>query len=592
MGLSARIFGIFVAFILLFSFVNFSFAQEPNSVPSINQPVINNLHNNAQRATIEAMSAMICQLVGIDVTNPKLSCLGVDRDTGKIGYVKNDGGAIGGIGKLFSLVILPVHTYDFVAYEVNNFGLAKKSYAQGIGFSGLSPIQDLFLTFRNLSYMLFVIIFLIVGVAIMLRVRIDPRTVMTIQNQIPKLIIGLVMITFSYAIAGFLIDMMWVSTYFVIHTLTPVSANNSLQTSVEGYTTEGVPGFVNDLFGGQVGGIGGIAKAGSDSVGQLVHDIFFSPVSQAASSTQPDTTNTDCGFLWIGCIIGGITQTLGNIVYGVIGTLFQFILGIAAFFIFAVAILVQLFKLWFALLKCFINVILGVILAPFWILAGLFPGASPNLGWGGWIRNMLGNLAPFPAVVFLFLVARTIIDRVTLNPDTATNFNPPLLGNVSTSQNAVMYGGLIALGFILSGPTIVEEIRKAFKTGGLGGAGLGGVSTGMAAVGAFAGAVGGRLYYRGRNAQGEIVESGPMARVKQRITRRVANTGVAQATGRVANAAADRTPLLRTFRRWGEQEKANAAKEAANEAEIARNKRIDEQAEAYRRANLPPDKKS
>ena len=85
----------------------------------------------------------------------------------------------------------------------------------GTGFDGLKPLLPLWTVFRNIVYILFVLVFVIIGVAIMLRLKIDPRTVMTIQNQIPKLIIGILLVTFSFSIAGFLIDIMYTSIYLI-----------------------------------------------------------------------------------------------------------------------------------------------------------------------------------------------------------------------------------------------------------------------------------------------------------------------------------------------------------------------------------------
>jgi len=44
---------------------------------------------------------------------------------------------------------------------------------------------------------------------IMFRIKINPQTAITIQLALPKLIITLLLITFSYAIAGFMIDIFY-----------------------------------------------------------------------------------------------------------------------------------------------------------------------------------------------------------------------------------------------------------------------------------------------------------------------------------------------------------------------------------------------
>src|SRR3989344_4691004 len=72
-----------------------------NAISNTNPDVPKNLHNWTQTVMIEVMSAMTCQLAGIDPVNPKAQCLGVDQKTGKIGYAEGGGGgAIGVAGHM------------------------------------------------------------------------------------------------------------------------------------------------------------------------------------------------------------------------------------------------------------------------------------------------------------------------------------------------------------------------------------------------------------------------------------------------------------------------------------------------------------
>ena len=43
----------------------------------------------------------------------------------------------------------------------------------------------------------------------MFRAKINPQTVVTIQSAIPKAVVALILVTFSYAIAGLMIDLMY-----------------------------------------------------------------------------------------------------------------------------------------------------------------------------------------------------------------------------------------------------------------------------------------------------------------------------------------------------------------------------------------------
>src|SRR3990167_10044976 len=221
-----------LSFLILFLFSAFYFLSSATSAhaaaPTItptqtksaavaantNPDVPNNLHNWTQNVMIEVMSALTCQLAGVDPVNPKQSCLGADQATGKIGFLPSpqEGGAIGFMGNMITMLYTPpLHTIDYIQNLAQNFGITKPAFARladyedtpgtpadtgptvdfGTGFYAISPLMNIWTAFRNIAYMLFVLVFVIIGVAIMLRIRIDPRTVMTIQNQIPKLIIGI-----------------------------------------------------------------------------------------------------------------------------------------------------------------------------------------------------------------------------------------------------------------------------------------------------------------------------------------------------------------------------------------------------------------
>lgn len=441
-----------------------------NLAPDTNSNVPQNLHTFSQSLMLEIMSSLICNLSGRDPLNPNGECLSYDPSTGKIGYVKSNGGALGAMSSMITVLYTPpLHTSDFVAYVQKNFGLAKPSYAQatGIGFEGLRPIMNAWVVFRNLVYLLFVFVFIVIGLAIMLRVRIDPRTVMTIQNQIPKIIISLILVTFSFAIAGFLIDLMWISIYVVLnlmHTIDPniiATGANSVGNGIY----HPAPQFANDVLSGNgafsfLGGIHNIAVNASEGIAQIVKD-FIQPDQISPKSTANTGSSGFLGtgldlnpFDWPGLAIGAIGDAIGT----AISTLLSWAVGILAYLILIIALLWALLRLWFSLLKAYISILIDVILAPFWIVGGLLPGQQAA-GFGGWLRDMTGNLAAFPAVIFMLLMARFFADTFASASDKSTAFIPPLIGG-----NANNYiSNLIALGIVLATPGVVDMIKKAFK---------------------------------------------------------------------------------------------------------------------------------
>lgn len=473
------------------------------------------------------MSALTCQLSGIDPINPKQPCLGIDPVTNKIGFLQKSGlpgealaksgGAIGVMGNMISMLYTPpLHTGDYFQNLASNFGIAKPAIAQqtGAGFEGLRPLMGLWTAFRNVVYLVFVIVFVVIGVAIMLRIKIDPRTVMTIQNQIPKIIVGILLVTFSYAIAGFLIDMMYTSIYLVGNIIT--SSDSKMDQSI----TNKVATAPNP-FAATNRSVGlGVAFNASTAVGGELKDMLETPGGRILTSivggvagsfmlsalpgnpttgikgflSKPDWGKTitsliklPADFLPGGKIVSkaieAIVTTLPGIGIGALAGAFMgpvVISGIATlvvFLILFIAMLAALFRLWFTLLMAYIQILLDVVFAPFWIIGGIIPGSPISIT--GWLKDIGANLAVFPVVIAMFLLGKVFQDAI--GDGGVNNFVPPLIGD-RISPEAIK--GFISLGIVLITPNILNIIKTAIKAPK--------VDTGLGkAIGAGAGAVGG-----------------------------------------------------------------------------------------------------
>ncbi len=462
-----------------FLFKTSVFAQTTNYPLKTNADVPRDFHTYSQGVLIEILSALSCQAAGIDPINPKNKCLGVDIKTGKIGYVEGNHGLIGIMGDMIGMTFkVPVSSGQYFSDLANNFGVAKKSYAKtldgsedrgttsrpdpnasigtGIGFDGLAPILELWKVFRNVVYLFFVFVFVVIGLGIMFRIKIDPRTVMTIQNQIPKIIIALVLVTFSYAIAGFLIDMMYVMLYLIYNLFT----TPTLHVDVSGLNPNTIQGANPISTVGFLGGAG-IAKDASVGIGSVIANLFNIGIYGRIIGALG-------GMLFgavAGIIVPGVGNVVGGIVGGVAGGLFGFgvdkmlgiVGGIVAFFIIIAAMLTALFRLWFQLIKAYIFILINTVIAPFWIAGGLIPGSTRNFGM--WMRDMVGNLSAFPATLFMFLIGRIFIEKFGTK-GTGGQFTPPFVGNPGDHDN---FGALIGLGIILLTPQVVTMVRAAIK---------------------------------------------------------------------------------------------------------------------------------
>lgn len=452
---------IFVS-VFLHCLAPFSFAQTQateSALPSrVESDVPNDYSTHTQMLIIELLAAISCQLSGVDPVNPSGKCLGVNPETGKIGFMENGGGgAIAVVTKMMIFTFdIPISTHDYTSYTASNFGIVKSSFAQNVsaGFNGLSPLLPVWVAFRNVIYVLFVIAFMVVGMGIMFRRNIDPKTVMTVQNSIPRVIIILVLVTFSFAIAGFLIDMMYLSMYLlygIVSSVEGVNIPGLSPTNLVGSTPFGATGS----FGS---GIPGIAYDASRGLGSQISAIFDNGIGNTIGGVIAGVMLLPLIIISgpIGWISGGLGLLggiggLGNEVLGLVG-------GIIAFLIIVIAIISALFRLWIALIKSYLFILIDVAIAPIWIAGSLIPGSPWTIG--SWFRHILKYILVFPLTFAMFLLGTAITQLFSAIPDDASIFAPPFIGN---SLNPKHLGSLLGLGLILMLPEVINMVQSIIK---------------------------------------------------------------------------------------------------------------------------------
>lgn len=487
MSLPARLLRIVLIFTLLISLSPVSvFAQ--SSQPTYKQA--EQASKQVQLILAGLGGTAICALSGIDVFHPGYNCTGQKIPTSQDNSLQTNPQSLGAIGfitaSIGSLYQRPLTTNDSVRYLASNFGIAKKTLAQDSatgGFESFSFLQHMFLVIQNISYLLLVFAFILIGMAIMLRFKIDPRTVMTLQNQIPKIVVAVIMISFSYSIAGLLVDGMWVTTYFGINTIGGIAQNecelNGDDTNNTTFAGEGTQQILNnpvafvhhilsntDCFD-KWSGLSGLSKDIGFSMSNAMTDVLL----QTLGFDQLSDLNCGIG-INIGPLgSGSVSDCLQKGVYSVL----TFIIGIVALLIVLVAIFVALVRLWINLVKAYVYIILDVITAPLQILVGVLPGG--RMGFIHWLRHITGHLLLFPASAIMIFLAISFALNKDLNAENPTGvFFPPLIG-VGGGLGGV--GNIIAFGLLMILPELLEMIKetmgiksntRAFKAvvGGLG----------------------------------------------------------------------------------------------------------------------------
>lgn len=360
----------------------------------------------------------------------------------------------------------PANTYAFIKDAGISLGFIPKSVnAQGVGFSGLTPLLSIWKSFRNISYLLLALFMIVIGLMVMFRKKIDPKTVVTVQNALPKIIITLILITFSYAIVGIMIDLMYLLIFLIVaiigsSTNMPVADIAKLQAD---YTTGGWTTLIASIFG-----TGAITAV--DDLVRFLWPFGFSGLGTGAAVGTTLSLPTIIAFLlsqatnpvgWIGIAVGVGVPAL-------------------AYILLAVILLFAFFRVLFMLGIAYIQIIVSLIFAPLQLLLEAIPGGD---GFTSWIANLISNLLVFPVTVGLLLLGSTLS---TMEPVLGGKplWAPPLLAGGSSGIQ-----GFIALGIILSIPSIVKGIQETLKakpplpvTAGIGAAISSPVGTGMQAI--------------------------------------------------------------------------------------------------------------
>lgn len=300
----------------------------------------------------------------------------------------------------------PASAQSYVAYVMDSVGIAQPAYAQGLGFSALSPILSAWIVFRNIAYFFFVAVFVVIGFMIMFRQKISGQAVVTAQQAIPSIIIALVAVTFSYAIAGFLIEIMYLIMFLIV-----------------------------GLF--------------QKNPGQFIDGNIFQAGAAIVSTNVFTVGETVSSF---------VNESLGG---GIVSNALGIVSGVLLMLLFSVAILVSVLRILVILLKRYISVIASVILAPIILMIGAIPGRNT---FGPWLRGIIGNLAAFPTL----LIALVVSDVITGNFSGATQaveyggFLPPYLTGVGTSGHVNF---LIGLGILLVLPEIIDKVSQLAGAG-------------------------------------------------------------------------------------------------------------------------------
>lgn len=449
----------------------------------------------ASQAIYNFSHAINCILIGQSAIAPCLEYKLVKDATGmvkSVPYLSQTNTSNGLLGMSFSMIgevisTPPIHSSLFLANLGEQIGI-KSANAQvsGSGSGVLAPIFKLWEVSRNISYLVMILIFVFVGLMVMFRQKLNPQTVVSVQLALPGLVIGLVMITFSYFLASLISDIAFVGTNVVGYYFSLAQGSTKDPPQLPLMTTKGA-GWQNALQPekpAEANVINLFAKFSgviqSEHITPILESIwddlddpkknwccnpFDSKIDPRSALELLSTfmvfqlfSPINSAFSGGGTLINmGATLINGN---NSINTL-SFALG----FIAAIILIYSMFKLLLRLIQSLLSIIFLTIAAPFYFLATSLPGKQSLLP--NWFFNMLCNVLAFPAIfgVFYFVAfilgsgnpANNLFQINTGSGSIAGTSTFPLLGGISFD----FLNRLIAFGALVASPSIPDIICRA-----------------------------------------------------------------------------------------------------------------------------------
>lgn len=409
----------------------------------------------------------------------------------------------------YPLVNPPASGVYWTMNQLEKAHLIPQTYAaQGIGFTKMQPFASIWLAFRNIAFTLMVLGIVTIGFMVMFRLRINPQVSITLENSLPRIFVSMLLVTFSFAIAGFMIDIMYFIMLTGISVIARADPTGSISPQIEHVR------YLNARGGELIDGMWNV-----NNIPWMFGLIQFYKVGQAIFQVLPAIISSSIrviaalimsiggtsvlvgivgesilrmfnGLSLLGTTLGTFSEGAGKLilypVFFVIGLLFAFTWGgglIMALVMF-LTLIILFVRMYVILFQAYIKILLYVIFAPMYILLNIIPG---NNAFSSWVRGLAGELSVYPITVFVMLVGK-LIYKVVVSSTSGSIWTPPFVWGIAPEP----FGIIISFVLLFQVPDIVKFVRMKINGGRQSPINFGlGTLFGAAAVGG--GAVGGQL---------------------------------------------------------------------------------------------------
>lgn len=462
----------------------------------INDPALNQTQNG--KMMIAAYKGINCMVMGEGCTD--------NPDDGNSNYQSS---IMGGVSNIlaFPFTNKPASGIEYVAGGLGEAGFIPDTFAaEGIGYAALKPLIPLWKVFRDIAYLVLAVVMVVIGFMIMFRMQLDSQTVISVTNALPKIVISLILITFSFAIAGFVIDLMYLFIAISVSMLAddparvgklqnmylsaepsvimdsalPIWQYNDLSTKSDtslAFWSEalGMFGFVPIQIARTIANLGSISFALIGVLPSIIQTVIYAVGGLGVVLSLDKFLDILEKPLKALENMGAFTFDLGGIISG------SLLAGLAIFFLILIGMIIVpiimmlfilftivflFFRVFVMLLVSYLKILMLVIFSPLIMLLDAIPGQS---GFTGWFKSLFGELMSFVIVVVLLMVGERLV-LTMLSENTCVTFEE--IGSSSACQqifftppflyglNQDAYAMLIGMGLILLIPDLVQLFKK------------------------------------------------------------------------------------------------------------------------------------
>jgi hypothetical protein len=300
----------------------------------------------------------------------------------------------------------PLDLNYFAQRSFNKVPFVGRALAQGANFT--TPLVDevyfAWVIVRNLALGVFAILMLVVGAMMINRTRLSAQAVVTIQYSLPKIIIAIILIVFSYPIGALITT----ATYYLAQGL------------IQLVIAQGFDTFLQEL------GANYVSSAGQLNIGLIIGHLALSVLS---------------------------VFSVGIFIYIVV-------------FILSIIMLIQQIMIFVKAAITYVKMIMEIVLSPVSFVYSAIPGNDAVIT--GWFKKMLAYALSFCALSALppLVIWIALSIMVNMAPTTALGFVGSILtGGAAMGVLAGAVVSYVGFSMTLKLPAQIEETLTGKKKG-------------------------------------------------------------------------------------------------------------------------------